>query len=81
MDMFAFFKKKKVSGCFLSTKINLCHQRVLTILNSYSRYSVVCSYPVVELRVITRASSERLNKLATNENFSTALPTLSFMCF
>lgn len=76
MDMFAFLK---VSGYFLSTKMNLCHQSVNNLKFLFLLFCSICSYPVVE--PLSHGSSERLNKLSTNENFSTALPALSFMCF
>lgn len=57
MNMFALGEKKNTKktpsvAVFLAKKMYLCHPRVLMILISCSCYSV-CSYPAVELSVIT----------------------------
>ena len=81
MNMLALKKKKKAVAVFFSIEMNLCHKKMLTIFKFLLMlFCSVCFHLVGWNRMLPHCSSERLNKSATNENFSTVLPALSFMC-
>lgn len=81
MNMFALKKKKKAVAVFFSIEMNLCHKKMLTILKFLLMvFCSVCFHLVGWNCMLPHCPSERLNKLATNENFSTVLPASSFMC-
>ena len=79
MNIFAL--NKKSVAVFFSIKMNLCHKKMLAICKFLLMlFCSVCSHLVDWNCLVSHCPSGRLDKLATNENFSTVLPALSFMC-